>query len=306
MPELPEVETIVKGLRKKVRNRKIIKIWTDWPKYFKLPKLQKEFERHVVGKKIIAVERKGKNVIFTLSDNHILLIHQKLSGHLLVGAWHQRKSDEQLLEKWQKEKWIPDAKTGAYWDDRNRFIRLVFYLDNKQMLVLSDLRRFAKVLCGPKEIILALPDLIDLGPDALNLSQKEFLNLFKNKKGVIKQLLLDQNFIAGIGNIYADEVLWFSKIHPKTRAENLKKSDLKILYNAIRKILQKALKLGGSSIDDYRTVEGKLGTYHLTRYVYQREGEPCYRCGAKIARIKIGSRSAHFCPKCQKELKSVK
>jgi len=300
MPELPEVETIVKSLNQQVKNRQIVDLWTDWPKYFKLPKGEKEFRKHVIGKKITGVERRGKNILFQLSDNHLLLVHQKISGHFLVGQFEKNEKKADVPENWLKEKWRPKEKGGPLWDNRNRFLRLIFFLDNGQMLALSDLRRFAKVLCGPKEVILNLPELANLGQDALSLSLKEFTLLFENKKGFLKQALMDQNFIAGIGNIYADEILWLAKIHPKKRVEDLTAAEIKTLYLAMRKILNKALKLQGSSIDDYRLPTGQPGRYHLARYVYQRENQPCFRCQTLIKRIKLGGRSAHFCPKCQK------
>jgi formamidopyrimidine-DNA glycosylase len=321
MPELPEVETIVRGLNQKIKGRKIIDLWTDWPKYFhpvrsgspqavaavptavggaasngvRLPKNKKEFRRRVIGKKIISVERRAKNVLIHLSDNHLLLIHQKISGHLLVGKWRSVNGN------WQS------AVAGPLSEDRNnQYIRLIFFLNNGQMLALSDLRRFAKVLCGPKEIIFNLPGLKDLGPEPLDpkFTFKKFEELFNPPAGGgndrIKQVLMDQNFISGIGNIYADEILWVAKIHPLARIEKLKEKDLKKIYQAMKFILKKALKLRGTSIDDYRDAEGRRGAYDKVRYVYQREDEPCSRCGTKIKRLKLGGRSAHYCPKCQK------
>ncbi len=301
MPELPEVQTIVDDLKKKIIGRKITDIWTDWPKYFRALD-EKGFRKYIIGKKITGIARRGKNILFDLSDKHLLLIHQKLSGHLLVGRWIKTPKNIKLHQIWQAQKWIPNPTKGSTMDPMNRFIRLIFFFDNGEMLALSDLRRFAKVLCGKREEILDLPDLKNLGPEPLDkkFTFKKFEGLFQKKKGKIKQVLLDQNFISGIGNIYSDEILWLAKIHPLARAENLKEKELKMLYRATKKILKKALKLRGSSIDDYRDAFGRRGKYDLVLYVYQREGKSCKRCGAKIQRLKINSRSAHFCPKCQK------
>lgn len=291
MPELPEVETIVRGLNQKIKGRKIVGLWTDWSKYFRLPKGEKEIKKSVIGKKIIGVSRRAKNVLIHLSGNHLLLIHQKLSGHLMVGKW-----------KRQNKQWVPQLPTGPLTDPMNRFIRLIFFLDNSQMLALSDLRRFAKVLCGSRETVFNLPDLKNLGPEPLDpkFTFDKFKDLFSGKRGCIKQVLMDQSFISGIGNIYADEILWFSKIHPLAKTEKLKSEDLRKIYQAMKFILKKAVKLRGTSIDDYRDVEGRRGSYDKVRYIYQREGEPCRRCKTEIRRIKLGGRSAHFCPKCQK------
>ncbi len=311
MPELPEVETIARGLNRKLKGRKITGLWTDWPKYFKRPVGEAAFRRHVVGKRITGVSRRAKNVFIHLSDDHLLLVHQKMTGHLMVGNWRKTASGKNLPpkgapsepENWRGQKWIPVAPLSSpLWDPMNRFIRLIFFLSDGKMLALSDLRRFAKVVCGPAEEILASRDIKRLGPEPLDKSFtfRKFRELFRGKRGRIKQVLMDQNFISGIGNIYADEVLWSAKIHPLRRVEDLKEKELKTIFRAIKAILKKALRLRGTSIDDYRDSEGRRGGYDKVRYVYQREGEPCPRCGAKIRRIKIGGRSAHFCPKCQK------
>jgi len=240
----------------------------------------------------------------------ILLVHQKISGHLLVGKWRLNNSRElandnlsKLPEVWQGQKWIPDPPKGPAMDPINRFIRLIFFLDNGQMLALSDLRRFAKVLCGPKDMILNLPDLKNLGPEPLdkNFAFSKFKKLFDKKIGPIKKVLMDQQFISGIGNIYSDEILWLAKIHPLERVEKLDDEKLKLIYSSMIKILKKALKMRGTSIDDYRDASGKKGNYGNALLAYQRDGEPCLRkCGGKILRTKINGRSAHYCPKCQR------
>ena len=299
---MPEVETIARGLNRKIKNRKILDIWTDWPRYSSLRK-------HVIGKKITAVGRRGKNVLIYLSGSYLLLVHQKMSGHLMVGKWRSNsnltKSDfVRLPEGWRGQKWIPEApKSSPLWDPMNRFIRLIFFLPGGRMLALSDLRRFAKVLCAPEREILNLPEIKKLGPEPLGKNfQFSIFNsqLHRKPKTRIKQALMDQNLITGIGNIYADEILWLAKIHPAARVEKLKEKGLKTVYNSMKKILKKALRLRGTSVDDYRDSGGGRGRYDLVRCVYQREGESCKRCGAKIRRIKLGGRSAHFCPKCQK------
>lgn len=303
MPELPEVETIARGLDKKLKNRRITDLWTDWPKYFRLPKGENLFRKRIIGKKITSVHRRAKNILINLSDQHLLLVHQKMSGHLMVGKWKKAADSRKLPAVWQGQKWIPAAPFASpLWDPMNRFIRLIFFLDKGGMLALSDLRRFAKVLCGRKEIIGNLPDLKDLGPEPLSPSFNflKFRNLFRGRRGRIKQVLMNPQFIAGIGNIYADEILWSAKIHPLRRVEGLKEKELKMIYKNTKIILKKALKLRGTSIDDYRDANGKRGGYDLVRFVYQREDESCLRCDTKIKRLKIGGRSAHFCPSCQR------
>ncbi|MDI6733972.1 MAG: bifunctional DNA-formamidopyrimidine glycosylase/DNA-(apurinic or apyrimidinic site) lyase [Patescibacteria group bacterium] len=313
MPELPEVETIVQGLNKKIKNRIIEDLWTDWPKYFQLPKSKIAFLNRVKNKKILNAERRGKNILFNLSNNYILLIHQKLSGHLMVGKWQYfpkgfkaSKSNSKLNIAWRGAKWIPSNKNSSIAEPINRFIRLIFFLNDGNMIALSDLRRFAKVLCGPKKEILNLPEIKNLGSDPLDLkfTFKRFKEIFKplanKKKGKIKQILMDQTFISGIGNIYADEILWEAKIHPLTKIRKLNIKDFQRIFTAIKKILKKAVQLRGTSIDDYRDVSGKKGNYSKELKVYQKENDFCRRCDAKIKRIAINNRSSHYCPRCQK------
>ncbi|MEX1014495.1 MAG: bifunctional DNA-formamidopyrimidine glycosylase/DNA-(apurinic or apyrimidinic site) lyase [Candidatus Paceibacterota bacterium] len=314
MPELPEVQTTAEGLNKLVVGRKIKDAWTDWPKYFSRHKPGKtisDFNKFVKEKKIEKVSRLGKNILIYLSGDGVVLIHQKMTGHLLVGEWEKRevfKNKNDIKEKWKDEPWIPKNDNKLLWDPKNRFIRLILFLDNGEMIALSDMRRFAKVLFGSKKEIFSLDDLSKLGPDPTekDFTFEKFKKLFipekgKRKTGRIKQVLLDQKFIVGIGNIYADEVLWASCIHPKTKAEKLKDSELKNLFNAIKKILKEAIKLKGTSIDDYRDPSGNKGKFGNVKKAYQRDGEKCFRCGTIIKKIKVGGRGTHFCPNCQKE-----
>ena len=170
------------------------------------------------------------------------------------------------------------------------------------MLALSDLRKFAKVILGETEEMENLPELARLGPDAMDANFKfsDFSQIILSESRKIKQVLMDQEVVAGIGNIYSDDILWKAKIHPLKSANKLSKKDLKEIWKAMKSILKKALKLRGTSTSDFRDTVGKKGRYGDVRLVYQREGEKCSRCGAEIKRIKIGGRSAHFCPKCQK------
>jgi formamidopyrimidine-DNA glycosylase len=303
MPELPEVETTVRGLKNKIIGRKIDNIWTDWPKYFK-DKTEKEFKKCVVGKTVKKVERKGKNILIYLSGDIILLVHQKMSGHFLIGKWIRNKNFKNIKDNeiWKNEKWIPEDLGSKFGDKKNKFIRLVFFLDNGDMLALSDLRRFAKVICGKKDNILNSKHL-NLGPDPLNKEFKfsDFKKILKSKNKKIKNLLLDQKLISGIGNIYSDEALWRAKIHPLILSGKISDKKIKVLYEEIKKILKKGIKLKGTSIDDFRDVLGNKGKYGNELLVYQRDGEKCFRCGKKIEKIKVGSRSTRFCPKCQKK-----
>lgn len=317
MPELPEVETTARGLNKKVLGLKILDFWTDWPKYLKTPKTERDFKKCVKGKKILDFNRRGKNLLIKLSGNTTILIHQKMTGHLLYGKWEKgsdvKVKDKKLLEKlgvgWEKEKWLPTPFSGDLTDPKNKFIRSIFFLDNGKMLALSDLRRFAKIMCGPTEEIMSLPEIKSLGPEPLEKSFTfaKFKRLIKGdpeakirgKTGKIKQVLMDQNFIVGVGNIYADEILYLAKIHPLSKVEKLKDTQLKAIYNQMKKVLTKAVKTRGTSIDDFRDPMGAKGKYGELLLVYQKTGQKCPK-GHKIERIRINSRSSHFCPKEQK------
>jgi len=296
MPELPEVETVVRDLKKRVVGRRVLDVWTDWPKYFRGMSLA-QFKKNVVGKKIVGITRRGKNILIDLSNNHLVLIHQKMTGHLLLGIWN-----------YELGIWRPAGKSKEMNDPKNGFIRLIFFLGkgvfsrqarSEPMLALSDLRRFAKILCGPKDKILNLPDLKNLGPEALEIPYKSFRELFKTKRGRIKQVLMDQQFVVGIGNIYSDEILYLAKIHPLSRVEKLKEPHIKALYLAMKKILEKGIKMRGTSSDDFRDTYGKKGNYGSVILTYQRHGQKCAK-GHLIHRIKVAQRSAHFCPTCQR------
>ncbi|GMX58858.1 MAG: bifunctional DNA-formamidopyrimidine glycosylase/DNA-(apurinic or apyrimidinic site) lyase [Candidatus Microsyncoccus archaeolyticus] len=285
MPELPEVETIVRGLEKKVLKRTFLNIWTDSKKLFKGIAFN-NFVKKIKGKKIKNIRRRGKNILFDLSEGLTLLIHQKITGHLLIGKWGKKDNKYISLEK--------GAKLN---DPINQSIRVVFFFDKGIQMALSDLRKFAKIELKETEEI--EKELSVLGPEPLEINFKEFKELFLNKKGVIKQVLMNQNFIVGIGNIYANDILWEAKISPKRRLESLKEEEIEKIYSAMKRILNESIKLKGDSFSDFRTISGEKGGYHKIIRVYGKEGEKC-KCGGTIRRIKQGGRSSFFCPNCQK------
>jgi formamidopyrimidine-DNA glycosylase len=290
MPELPEVETIVRDLNLKVLKRTFIDVWIGEKKLIKRPKNLNKFKNLIKGRKIKRIFRRGKNIIFELSDGFVLLVHQKMTGHFLIGKW-----------KIENRKWKP-LKRGFLNDPVNRYIHLMFWLDNGFMLALSDLRKFAKVELWKKEELLNSKEFRSLGPEPLdkNFTFEKFKEILQKKRGKIKQILTDQKIIAGIGNIYSDEILWRAKIHPLKNALELNENQLRAIYDNIKKVLDLAIKLRGESISDFRDLGGNKGMFDQARKVYGREGEKCFRCGSEIKRLKIGGRSAHFCPCCQK------
>ena len=296
MPELPEVETIVRELRKKVIGLKIIDTWADWPKTLKQAGGIANFKKQTKGKKILSVRRRAKFIIIDIEGKKTIFIHQKISGHLLYGKW-----------KLIKGVWMSQV-SGPLKDDRqNGYIRFVLVLNNGYQLALSDLRRFGKVILVDDNKVEDIKEIRDLGPEPLEISFKNFEGLFNpstglraRKKGRVKQVLMDPTFIAGIGNIYADEILWSSGIHPLSRVEKLDKKDLKNIYSHTVRILKKAIKYKGSSMDDYRIPSGEKGSFQNLQNAYQLTGEKCKKKdGGIIERLKLGGRSAHFCPKHQ-------
>ena len=205
-----------------------------------------------------------------------------------------------MVNKWvqEKSKWNP-VKKGPLEEKINLYIHLILFLDNSQMIALSDLRKFAKVELWKTIELLSSEEFRKLGPEPLKKSFtfKKFENLFKNKKGKVKQIIMVPEFIAGIGNIYSSEALWWAKIHPTKDISKLSKKELKLLYKSIKKVLLLGVKLGGESFADYRKVDGTKGDFDDERRVYKREKEKCFRCKTIIKRLKFGGRSAFFCPK---------
>ncbi len=291
MPELPEVEITVRGLNKKVLERTFVDVWTDFEKVIKKPKDFEEFKKGLKGKEIQKVWRRGKNIIFDLSDNLNLLIHQKLTGHLLTGNWKMKNGN-----------WKP-SKNKFLQERVNNYIHLMFWLDKGLMLALSDLRKFAKVELWDSKKLRESKEIKSLGlePLAKDFSFEKFKKAFsKRRKGKIKSVLMDQTIIAGIGNIYSDEILWKARIHPLKDVSKLKDKDLRKIYHEIKKILTRAIKFHGSSVSNFRDTEGRKGKFDQLLNVYRKEGKKCPRCGTIIRKIKIAGRTAHFCSNCQK------
>ncbi|MFZ3015563.1 MAG: DNA-formamidopyrimidine glycosylase [Minisyncoccia bacterium] len=302
MPELPEVETTTRGLRKELVGLKITDVWTDLktkdkrqkdavanPTYFKI------FKKEVLNKKILSAERKAKNILINLSGNKTILIHMKMTGHLLYGKY-------KFLKK--ENKWIPDEE-GPLKDPYNRFVHTIFSLSNKKFLAFSDSRKFGKITLLDTKTAHETRHLKDIGPDPLSKNfdfkkLKERLN--KKPNGKIKTVLIDQSIIAGIGNIYSDEILWYAGIHPERKVSKINELEFKKMFKAIKETLKKGINFGGDSMSDYRNIYGLPGKFQLHHEAYRRTGERCRKKGCKgvIIRKIINNRSAHFCSIHQK------
>jgi len=265
MPELPEVETIKRQLQKSIVGKKIVAVVTRRPKVIKQPSL-KVFKSNIQGSKIKKVIRKGKALILELSNGKSLLVHLRMTGQLVYPG---------------------DGKQS----------RVTFKLSNKKLLDYNDRR-----MLGELRLLddwRSFKFVKELGPEPYDLTPVEFSRMLNQKKTKIKPLLLDQKFISGVGNIYAAEALFKSKIDPLRQACNLSPKEKKGLFINIKHILDDAIRHKGSSVDQYVTASGEKGSYARYHQVYAREEEPCFICKSPIKRITLGGRGTYFCGRCQ-------
>ena len=269
MPELPEVETIVRGLKKTILGKKIEEVKILHPGIIK--GANKNSAKQIIGQKIEDIRRRGKNILICLSKDKAILVHLGMSGHIFY------LSQDRELDKHD---------------------HVIFrFTGGRKEIRYNDPRRFGKV----KLVDLgSCPDLDKLGSEPLEVSLKDFVNLMKKRKGRIKTILLNQEVLAGIGNIYADESLFEAKINPLKKANQISLKRLYDLHAAIRKILKKAIVAGGSSIRTYTDLSDNRGRFQLSHKVYGRKGSSCKRCGAEIKRRVINQRSNYYCPQCQR------
>lgn len=282
MPELPEVQTTVSGLNRVVTGLVITDVWTEYnsPYYhgkdsIKDPEYFKYFKKTIKNSKVTGVTRRAKNILIHLSNDYTILIHMKMTGHVMYGNYNKK-------------------------DPFNQYIRLIFYLSNEKTMELCDTRKFAKVTLLPSKTMHETVHLKDIGPEPL---EKEFTfkvfkeQIYKKPNGKIKIVLLDQTIIAGIGNIYSDESLWRAGIHPESIVNKIPEEKLKGLYKAIQKTLSMGIDFGGDSMSDYRNIDGERGKFQEKHMAYRRNKQPCLKkgCGGKIVRIVVGGRGTHLC-----------
>ncbi len=292
MPELPEVETAVRELRKKLIGKKISRAWTDFTRPPKHPTSWDGFKKKIKGREIKDVRRRAKNILIDLSGGKVLLIHQKMTGHLLTGKWSLRDGE-----------WVAEKPGPLREDPRNQFLHLIFFFNDGSQAALSDLRKFSKVELWDRGTLENSQGFKELGPEPLDkgFTFKKFNEALDKKKNLeIKKVLMDQGVIAGIGNIYASEILWKARVYPFEKVGNLKKKELKAVFSAVKEILKKGIDLKGASYSEFRRTGGTKGQFQEQGRVYDREGEPCPQCGGIVVRKKQGGRSTYFCPRCQK------
>jgi formamidopyrimidine-DNA glycosylase len=281
VPELPEVETVARDLRPRILGATIVGARTSWARTLRTH-TPESFAEAVAGRRVEAVGRRAKQIVVELSGDAALTIHLKMTGQLFV---------------------VPaDTPLDPY-------VRLVLELADGREIRFRDIRKFGKIgLYGRDPVTGALVDAVGgsevfaaIGPEPLDpaFTVREFRRLLRRRKGRLKPLLLDQSFVAGVGNIYADEALWAARLHPLRTAPTLRPADERHLHASIRTILTEAIDRRGSSIDDYTAPDGD-GSMQERLQVYQRTGEACPRCGRPVKRIVVGARSTHFCSWCQR------
>ncbi len=310
MPELPEVQTTVNGLNTYTKGLTITDVWTDYAsiKYAGKDQIKssvyfKRFKKEVTGATIIKAERRAKNILIELSTGKTILVHMKMTGHILYGAYQKERARNK--KGIVNTEWASTLKNGPLADPFNRFIHFVLSLSDGNHLALSDMRKFAKVSLLPTDSLFESSDLAGIGPEPLDAKFIEKIlieRLAIKPNGQIKTVLMDQSVLAGIGNIYSDEILWASSVHPLSVVSNLKPAQVKLIWKQIKIILEKGINFGGDSMSDYRNLDGKPGEFQMNHEAYRRTGKPCRKngCAGTIHRLKIGGRSAHFCSVHQK------
>jgi formamidopyrimidine-DNA glycosylase len=290
MPELPEVETIARGLDRRVKGDVIESVWLgSKPEPLKSPAA--EIAETLEDKKITGVRRVGKHIVIDLSVGRALLSAKSRKPN----KTSQRKKE---VPNQDQAQWIVHlGMTGRMLvcnadEEIAKHTHAIAKLKSGRELRFVDPRRFGRLS--------VTHGFEAAGSEPLEVELEKFVQLFHGRKTPIKSALLNQKLLSGVGNIYADESLFRSGIRPKRRASSLSKEDLRRLYLALQEVLKEAIKLGGSSVSDYVDSDGEEGFFQLRHRVYGREGEPCLVCKTPIKRIVIGGRSSHYCPKCQK------
>ena len=303
MPELPEVQTIVDDLNRKIKGDTIVGFWSDWKKSVKMP--VEKFTQEIKDKKILNARRIGKNIFINLSGGKTIYLHLKMTGHLLIKPQIQNSKSKTPNSKFQtgsKFK-LKSQKEPDYFSEKvNQYIHHIFYLKSGRTLEFSDLRKFGKIILTDTDKIGEIKEIKELGVDAMSrdFTPKKLDEILDRRKTKIKLLLMDQSKIAGIGNIYVSEILFEAGILPRRSADEISSKGRKKLFHAIKKTLKKAIKLRGTSDSDYRDTSGAPGKFQEVLKVYRRAGKRCPRCGTIIQREKMGQRGTFFCPKCQK------
>lgn len=292
MPELPEVETVKRGLASLLPGKQVKGVDFDTPKSF--PNVPEDVSRFLISSTVVAVERRAKVLLIELSTKYTLLVHLKMTGQLVFRSNDERERfgaghpNDSLVHD------LPDAST-----------RVILDLGDSK-LFFNDQRKFGWMRLVPTAEVPNIDFMKKIGPEPLatSFTGNEFIErLQRRKRTSIKAALLDQTVIAGVGNIYADESLWAAKIHPATLVQSISRQKLLALFRELQAVLQLSIEKGGSTDKNYVNAEGKKGSYMSFARVFRREGKPCSRCGTLIEKIRVAGRGTHICPKCQRSPK---
>ena len=287
MPELPEVETLKRDL-KKVKGKKIKSVKVNWPKMV-LPLTVKSFTQNLKGQKILNIKRRAKVLIFELSNERYLMVHLKMTGQLIFDP--------------KKGKMVVGGhpQKGGTQDLPNKYTHVIINFTDGTTLYFNDLRKFGWMRLVNKDYVDELSNGLGVEPLTKSFTFDYFTNFvkrFPNRR--VKQFLLDQTIIAGLGNIYVDESCYGAKIKPTRRVGSLTKKETKDLFKCIPEVLKLSIANKGTSFSNYIQLDGKEGRMIKFLKVYNKKGQKCQRCGAEIKKIKLNGRGTHFCAKCQK------
>lgn len=282
MPELPEVQTVVTQLGQKVVGKTITDFWSGWPK--KVMSGVREFQQGVHGASIVSTKRYGKHIVIELDNEYAIVVHLKMTGHFLYKT--PKTKDDPIFTE----------------DRVNGYIHHIFTFSDKTTLEFSDMRKFGWLALIEKTRVEELPAIQALGIDALSsrLTEETFRTILGTRKTkAIGPVLLEQNLIAGIGNIYRSEALFLAGILPTRKITKITKAESKELIQAVKKVLREAVRLHGTTDGDFRDLDGQPGKFKKALFVYRRTDEPCKKCGTIIKRAKMAQRSVFFCTTCQ-------
>ncbi len=275
MPELPEVETVVRGLKTSLVGRKIVGV-----EVLHKPTVSESPAKPqcLINQRVIDVQRRGKYIRVLLESDFGMTVHLRMTG------------------------WLGVIPAKAPHELNDAYARVRFGLDGgNELLLFRDIRTFGRVWTGKSAVLDAMKSIAKLGPEPLEISADDFAARLRARGGRLKALLLNQEFLAGVGNIYADEALYAAKLHPLAIASRVKPERARELHAAIQTVLRSAIEAGGSSIENFRNAEGESGWFQRELLAYGREGQPCSRCKTSIKRIVMGQRGTWFCPKCQRK-----
>lgn len=302
MPELPEVTTTVNGLTRVLPGQVILDIWSDLANQeasqmrptdvntFKNKSFFVKTKKILIGAKVKQIRRRGKNILIDFDNDWTVLTHMKMTGHFLYGHYEYNK---------KSNTWQPTEK-GPLQDPYNRFVHVMFTLSGDKQLAFCDVRKFGVLTLIPTKELNLNSRLSHLGPEPLDsdFTATKFQKVLLQKpRGKIKQALMNQEILVGVGNIYSDEILWQTGIHPETLVDNLLPADFKNMFSTMQKLLKKGIQFGGDSTSDYRDIDGSPGKFQGQHHAYRRTGQVCDKkdCDGVIIRKMIAGRSSHFC-----------